>query len=122
MTCINKRKLGSLKEDEAVTYLENNNYTIVERNFWSHFGEVDIISKENGYLVFLEVKFRSSNKYGYPQEAVIPSKQRAIINTALFYMHKKGIPPECPIRFDILVISGDKFTLLKNAFGTDSIC
>lgn len=122
MILINKREIGSLKEEEAVVFLQEHGYSIIERNFWSHFGEIDIIAEENGILTFIEVKSRSSIKYGYPQEAVFLSKQRAIIQTALYYMQKKGIPPECPLRFDVIIFINNSCSLIKNAFGADAIC
>ena len=74
MTSINKRSLGSLKEDLAVNYLENLGYTILERNFWTRFGEIDIIAYHLDTIIFIEVKYRDNIAFGYPEESITPKK------------------------------------------------
>lgn len=76
---------GKSAEDFTVKFLEDKGYKVIDRNFHSRFGEIDIIAEENGTLVFVEVKARWSNKFGSPEEAVTPSKLRKITKTAEYY-------------------------------------
>ncbi len=62
------------------------------------------------------MKYRSTDAFGYPEEAVTLKKQRTIVGTARYYMLKNGYPPETPCRFDVVAITGEKIRLVKNAF------
>ena len=77
--------LGKLAEDFAVRFLQKKGYKIIDRNFRSRFGEIDIVAEEGGYLVFIEVKARWSQKFGSPEEAVTPQKLYKIKKTADYY-------------------------------------
>lgn len=113
---INKRKTGFGYEKQALEYLQNNGYIIVCTNFYCRRGEIDIIAKDGEYLVFVEVKYRKSLKYGYPQEAVSVNKQKRIIMSAVYYCMKNNIPADTPVRFDVVAVLDKDITLLKNAF------
>ena len=113
MGSMNRRRMGGKKELE---YLAGCGYRILERNFYSRAGEIDLVAAEGGYLVFIEVKYRSTDAFGYPEEAVTLKKQRTIVGTARYYMLKNGYPPETPCRFDVVAITGEKIRLVKNAF------
>lgn len=112
----NNRKLGSLKEQEAKQYLESLGYEILEENFYAKGGEIDLIGRESEYLVFVEVKYRSTEKRGNPLEAVTFQKQNKIIRTAKYYMYKNRIPEYTPCRFDVVAILGEEITLIRDAF------
>ena len=79
-------------------------------------GEIDIIAKDGDYLVFIEVKYRSSSKEGHPTEAVNFAKQRRITKTALYYCAVNGISEYTPMRFDVISILDDDIKLYENAF------
>lgn len=111
----NKRKIGNDYEQLAGKYLEAQGYQIMEYNFYSRTGEIDIVALHEGYLVFVEVKYRKDDKKGYPLEAVSFQKQRAISRCAMFYMKKKGFS-EMPVRFDVVGILGEEIQLVQNAF------
>jgi putative endonuclease len=98
-----QQNLGKLGEDLAVRHLKRNRYRIVERNFRSKFGEIDIVALENGDLVFVEVKTRWSQSFGPPEEAITPWKIRRIIKAAQYF---KLLHPELPdsLRLDAAVI------------------
>ncbi len=106
-----KKSLGNLGENLAAKHLHKKGYTILERNFRSKFGEIDIIalnpskdSKQNSQtLVFVEVKTRWSQKFGSPEEAITPGKIKRIIKAGQYY---KIIHPELPetLRLDAVVI------------------
>ena len=113
---MNKRKLGKKYEDIACKYLTSIGFIIVETNYFTKFGEIDIIAKDNDYLVFIEVKYRFDKTYGYGYESVNKYKQYHIIKTANFYIYSKKINYNSKIRFDVLSFDKNKLTLIKNAF------
>lgn len=112
----NKRKVGSKYEDIAIDNLISKGYIIVTRNYRCRIGEIDVIAKENGYLTFIEVKYRSSTKTGYPHEAINKYKVNKIINTAKYYMLTNNISFDTPCRFDVVTILDQEVTIIKNAF------
>ncbi len=114
----NKRRIGADKELLAVKYLKDREYSILEQNYYTRHGEIDIIATNDGYIVFIEVKYRSNTKIGFPEEAVNARKQQAIIAAAKYYLYRHGISFDTPCRFDVLVILNDTITLYKQAFDT----
>jgi putative endonuclease len=111
--------LGRYCEDKAVRFLKKNGYKILERNYRSRFGEIDVITRVGGCLVFVEVKSRSSPLFGPPYLRITKKKRRSIIKNALSYLKKtSSIDAEC--RIDIVSISLDKkddqIELIKDAF------
>ena len=97
---------GKIAEDTACKYLENQGFEIVERNYRSGYGEIDIIGLlDNNLLVFFEVKFRKSDQFGYPEEFVSTSQQEKIIDTAESYIF--GINWSDEIRFDVLSVDNN---------------
>ncbi len=115
------RTLGIYGEDIAVKYLEAKGYAILTTNYRCKMGEIDIIAADGNTIVFIEVKTRSTDKYGQPREFVNHSKQNKIIKTALHYIVNKNLT-DYMSRFDIVDILVDKngrsnnITLIKNAF------
>lgn len=112
----NNRDVGTTKESMAAKYLEENGMSVLEKNFRCRYGEIDIIANDGRYLVFTEVKYRSSVSNGYPQEAVTKKKQRTIAFVANYYIMQKHLEMDTPIRFDVIAILGDEITHIKNAF------
>jgi putative endonuclease len=113
---MNKREVGTKFEQRAADYLKKNGYHILLHNFRCKIGEIDLIAESEGYLCFIEVKYRSSTQKGYPAEAINPVKIRRITRTAAFYMLSHNIPQDTPCRFDAVVILDDEISLIKNAF------
>ena len=113
---MNKRKTGSHYEELAAVFLQNSGYEILQRNFRSRTGEIDLIARDGNTLVFVEVKYRKNGSFGHPEEAVSYIKQRNIIKTAQFYMCRFGIRDTVPCRFDIVAVEGDSIRLIQNAF------
>ena len=104
------RGYGELGEDFAVKLLKNKGYKIIDRNFRSKLGEIDIIaiepSKQKGQeetLVFVEVKTRRSYKYGKPEEAVTPKKLQSIKKTAKYFVKINDNLPR-KLRIDVVAI------------------
>ena len=112
----NSRSVGAQQEEKAAEYLESQGYQILERNFRCKAGEIDLIAEEAGCLVFLEVKYRKSSRYGMPAEAVTPAKQRRICRTADFYRMSRRIPENRGFRFDVVSILGEEIEVYSNAF------
>ena len=102
---LNKRKFGSFGEDKAIQYLQNNNYDIIERNFYCRQGEIDIIAKDNdkNEIVFIEVKTRNNFIFGKPVDAVDTFKQKHIWKSAKYYLYKYNMLNSF-IRFDVIEI------------------
>ena len=117
----NRKDKGKYGENIAIDFLEKNGYIILEKNFrFSRYGEIDIIALDKEIIVFVEVKFRTSNKYGMPIEAITTHKKNHLIKSALFYLQEKKCFGK-PCRFDIISIENDKIDLYKNAFLTKSL-
>lgn len=109
-----KRRLGFSGERAAVKYLKRQGYKIEARNFRCPFGEVDIIAKKGGYLAFIEVKTRTGDSFGRPNEAVRTDRQRRYVNCARFYFTGKSI--DCVVRFDIIEVMPGSINHIENAF------
>jgi putative endonuclease len=114
---MNKRQIGTEQESRAAAYLQEQGYTIVERNFRCRTGEIDIIAREGEYLCFVEVKYRSGGGCGSPLEAVNYRKQKKILAVARYYMMCHHFPTDTACRMDVVAIEGEEITLLRNAFG-----
>jgi len=112
----NNRAVGSDKEHLAEAYLNKNGVRILQRNFRSRTGEIDLIGQDDETLVFFEVKYRSRSTKGYPVEAVGYAKQKQICKTADFYRLRYGITDTTMIRFDVIAIQGTEITWFQNAF------
>lgn len=111
------RATGAKYESVAAAYLSGNGYQILERNYRNKYGEIDIIAAKDSVLVFVEIKFRSSDSYGDPLEAVDARKQQRISKTALCYYSRHGYYANAPCRFDVLGIYGDgTIRHVENAF------
>ena len=108
-----RRRLGARGEDAAAAYLERVGMTVVERNWTSSAGEVDIVALDDREIVLCEVKTRRSTSKGTPEESVTPAKQRRYRKLAAAYLQHAGTT-ESRIRFDvisILVITEDRALL-----------
>ena len=114
---MNKRQLGTDYETKACNYLESEGYVIIERNFRTYRGEIDIIASDGETLVFTEVKFRAKNSFGYSAEAVGIHKQRIIYAVAENYLALHQKYRESPCRFDVIAIDNNVINHITNAFG-----
>lgn len=93
---------GKLAEDYAVKLLLRNDYKVIDRNFRSKIGEIDIIAIKNNCLIFAEVKARWSQKFGKPEEAVTSSKLWKIGRTGEYY---SLLHPDLPKKLRIEVVA-----------------
>lgn len=106
--------LGKKGEELAVEYLTQRGYKILERNFRTPIGEIDIIAKYKNFIVIIEVKRRISDNFGEPCLAVDFKKQEKLRRLALYYLKKVG--EEYPIRFDVIAIKDKDIEHIENAF------
>lgn len=103
------RAVGNIAEEKACKFLHKQGFSIIERNFYSKFGEIDIIAVKNRVLHFIEVK---SGKNFEPIYAVTPKKIEKIIKTANYYLLKKKIDSDYCI--DALIIKKNSIELIEN--------
>lgn len=100
---INKKKYGKYGEELARGYLINNGFEIIERNYTFGRGEIDIIAKEKECLVFVEVKYRKSYKFGQPEYSISKRKLEQIKKIASAYLYEKEIR-DTDCRIDVVTI------------------
>lgn len=106
---------GKNGEDCAATYLIAKGYKIIERNFKKRYGEIDIIALDRDTLVFVEVKTRSSNAFGYPLESITPWKLKTVIKTAEYYvLTHKNLPKRLRIDAISIMLSGNETPLIEH--------
>ncbi len=95
--------IGRQGEDIAADWLTSHNYTIVTRNYRKRFGEVDIIARQDEWLVFIEVKTRSSARFGSPLDSVTEKKQHQLSRIANDYLSRNdALDTLC--RFDVVSV------------------
>ena len=101
-----RRAQGDAAEDRACRHLEGSGMTIVERNFRTRGGEIDIVARKGDLLVFVEVRSREVADFGSPEESVTPAKRRRIVGAARRYL--SNVPPSSwrEARFDVIAIEG----------------
>ncbi len=112
---------GALGEQFAADYLKTQGYRILERNFHTRYGEVDIIAQKDDILAFVEVKTRAATMLSSPAAAVTPAKQKKLITAALQYMQAN--PADLQPRFDVVAIvtrSKSDFSVLNFMHLTDA--
>ncbi len=113
-----KKMLGRAGEDQAADYLAEQGYRVLERNYSTRSGEIDLIALHQGEVVFVEVKTRTSDAFGPPELAVDPRKQSRMVKAALAYIKYKKLH-QMPCRFDVVAIAGKKISIIRNAFEMD---
>ncbi len=113
--------LGILGEELAFHELRKRGYKVLLRNYECPLGEIDLIAKHQGYLVFVEVRTKSSEEMGTPAESVTHEKRRQVVKVAKYYLNRYGIQ-NVPCRFDVvgvLLLPGAEpvIELIEAAFG-----
>jgi len=99
---MSSRDLGFSVEARAEAFLEAQGLTTIDRNYSCRFGEVDLIMRDGEALVFVEVRGRSSERFGKAIESVTVQKQRRIIATAAHYLQRQPGSANKPCRFDVV--------------------
>lgn len=104
---MNKRKLGAKYEEMAARFLAAHGVKILEQNFRNRLGEIDLIARDGKYTVFIEVKYRTGEGAGAPEEAVNAKKMWTICRVSDYYRRIHHLSDETPIRYDVLAILRD---------------
>jgi putative endonuclease len=117
-------KSGKSGEDIAVSYLSKENYKIIERNYRTKLGEIDIIADDKGCICFVEVRAKNSLVFGSPEDTIIKKKQHRIAKAALMYIKRFKLG-ESSCRFDVVCVEKvdsvePQVKLIRNAFELDS--
>ncbi|MCX5687086.1 MAG: YraN family protein [Candidatus Omnitrophica bacterium] len=111
---------GKKGEDEAVSFLRRYGYKIIERNYRTKLGEIDIIADYKGCICFVEVRAKNNTTFGFPEETILKKKQLSVSKAALTYIKKFKLENKS-CRFDVVAISNidsakPDIKLIKNAF------
>ena len=109
---MNKRVKGFKYEKLAKNFLINNGMEYVRSNYYSEYGEIDLIFKDSEELVFVEVKYRKNSDYGFAEESVTQAKLKKIINASLNYISE--INWNEGYRYDLVAINGEEIIWVKN--------
>ena len=106
------KQIGDAGEDRAVQILSESGYQIVERNFRTRYGEVDVIARDGKTLVFVEVKAKRDDFFGAPAEMITKAKLKKIKKTAAGYIEENEYAG--PWRIDAVVIKGTQAEIIRN--------
>ena len=106
---------GRWGEDLAARHYERRGYTVLDRNWRTRTGELDLVLERDGVIVFSEVKARRSDRHGAPAEAVGAEKQRRIRQLAVEWLRATG-HPRTLLRFDVVSITGVNVQVYESAF------
>ena len=119
---ISKLNLGKLGEEKAVQYLKDKGYKILERNYKTKLGELDVVARDAKTICFVEVKTRSSQEKGDSLESITPGKQHKLCRLAISYLKLNNLLGQSA-RFDVVSVYQDgeqtDIKLIKNAFELD---
>ena len=115
------QETGQLAEQQALDYLKDQGLKFVARNYRCRLGEIDLIMRDNAYLVFVEVRARVSAGFGGGLASITYAKRQKIIKTTSHYLLTNKILDQHPIRFDVISLDGTNGTItwLKDAFDVD---
>ncbi|MBT3427675.1 MAG: YraN family protein [Gammaproteobacteria bacterium] len=114
------KTLGDRGEARAESYLTKSGCKIISRNYRRRYGEIDLIYFDAETLAFGEVKYRLTNRYGTPSEAVTPYKTRKILLTATQFLQEHPCYQDAPVRFDIICVS-KQVRWMKDSFNNESL-
>ena len=119
--------LGAEGERVAKAYLQTKGFRILHENYSTPLGEIDLIAKEGGVVVFVEVKARTSGEFGPPQASVTLAKQRQIVKVARLYLQRERLA-EVACRFDVVAVTfaggqagQPDVLLIRDAFSSEGI-
>ena len=105
--------VGRMAEDLALRYLQQRNMTLLERNFRSRFGEIDLIMRQNNTIIFVEVRSRKNTAFLHPAETIDHSKRNKIRRTSQVFMQKNDALDRFDLRFDVIALTGSEARGMK---------
>jgi putative endonuclease len=108
-------QIGKEAEDRALNYLEQKGLRLIQRNYRSRFGEIDLIMRDGKTVVFIEVRYRRNRTFGGASHSITTQKQQRLLTTAEQFLQQHA--PRHPARMDVLALEGDDIEWIKNAFG-----
>ncbi len=111
---------GLYYEKLALRYLKKQGLKFLQKNYHCRLGEIDLVMSDQGYIVFIEVRYRKNTGFGNGLDTVTKNKQQKLIKTAQLYLIQEGLYEKVPARFDVVSISSGKLKpeliWVKNAF------
>ena len=113
---MNRRRTGTEYEELAAERLKALGYEILERNAYCRQGEIDIVAEKDGFVIFVEVKYRRTKRCGAPEEAVDRRKQARLKKAAEYYLYSRRFAADTPCRFDVVSIEGKEIRIWEDAF------
>jgi putative endonuclease len=108
------QQTGKEAEDRALNYLEQKGLSLIQRNYRSRYGEIDLIMKDDRTIVFIEVRYRRNKTFGGAGLSVTLQKQQRLLTTAAQFLQQHA--PHYPARMDVLALEGNDIEWIKNAF------
>ena len=117
---MNRRSIGAQGEADAKAFLLQKGAKILDANYRRPTGEIDIIARHRRTILFVEVKRRSSLRFGRPAEAVDRAKQAHILRTAQLYLQENRLT-DAPVRFDVIEILPGEIRHIENAFDASAL-
>jgi len=107
---------GYAAERRALRYLKKNGLRLICRQYQCRWGEIDLIMRDQGYLVFIEVRYRQHHDFGTALDTITLAKQHRIIKTAQFYLQQQQLYNQIDCRFDTIGINQQQIEWCQNAF------
>lgn len=114
------RGIGAELEHIACQHLINHQLTLINQNYTTRFGEIDLIMRDIDMLVFVEVRYRRNIKFGHPIESITKVKQNKMLTTALHYLSHNNQYKNTQYRFDVVTILGN-ITKIRRDFNNNLI-
>jgi putative endonuclease len=111
-----RQRIGKSAEDTAVAFLESHGLSILLRNYRGKVGELDIVARDGRSLVIVEVRMRSSERFGGAAASVDGRKQAKLRRAAALLMQRRADLAALPVRFDVIAMSPTGLTWIKHAF------
>ena len=107
---------GMTGETRAAEYLEKRGYTVIDRNYRTRYGEVDIVCQKDHTIIFFEIKNYSVYDESSIEYAVNKRKQKRIVDTSKHFLYKNNLLESVQVRYDVIFVHGEKMMHLENAF------
>ena len=99
-----RQRIGRWGEQIAADYLVKKGFTMLARNVHTPYGEIDLLCQQGGQIVFVEVKTRTSQAFGYPEDSITPRKQAHMLSAAAHYLQEHEIDGDW--QFDVIAVEG----------------
>ena len=113
---MDKKSKGDLAELKACDFLQSNGLQLIIRNYRCKHGEIDLIMIDKTEIVFIEVRSRSREDYGYAEETVDRHKQKKLLHSAMHFLQEIDHLDTFDCRFDVIGFLNNKIEWIKNAF------